>query len=778
MDAWKMSALVPVCLVVLGLGHPAAAAAPAGRELESFAADLMARIRVFERMKPREDFSAHLDEAMRQVAGFQIKNINRSDGDGMFREGGLEAWMPDMSHIAVSEQDIRASLGQGTGCELALGMTSTRAMASGLTRHNCDELGRALALFKVLADRLETQCRRASSRPDCARQAAEMLHPGAMEAGVMKIDQSWAQNLVFARAQAAARRGDGGQVWRKLAGRGAAGQEMDAFVREFMNRHVEIIWRKADAQADPLFRSISGELMDETIEKLYPRRRDGICAEFMSGGARFHCPEAAGEAVRRAAEPWEIIAALMDPGTGANLALLSPHAMQALVEMVCVMSAIAIQRAQETAHAAGKRTIGLEDLRRAGSIWEGRFSLVPPESPPQENKDFFGRIDPGDAGIKMTTPEAPISEFDTDQMPGGMALLDYDRDGRPDVFLCDFAQSRLFRNRGGLRFEDVTAATGLAGATCRHGASSADYDNDGWADLLTLHGHDGRDRLYRNAQGQFVDVSEQVGISTAALQTASVVWLDYDNDGRLDLYLAEYGDFMFGRIPPPGNARDGTPNRLYRNLGARFEDVSSAAGVADVGWSLGAAAFDYDRDGWADLFVVNDFGRSVLFRNLGDGTFRDVSREAGITCAGFGMGVSVADFDRNGWPDLFITYVGDYRPPVRRLFPDAHPRIRTRTIEYAQRNCLLRNNGDGTFTDAYPSLVEDVPTGWGWNGMFLDAGNRGHHGRGDNQADGLERHVLGRGQSRLAGHLSSQRMVAVPPLVRSGDEGLLELRTS
>jgi len=278
----------------------------------------------------------------------------------------------------------------------------------------------------------------------------------------------------------------------------------------------------------------------------------------------------------------------------------------------------------------------------------------------------------------------------------------------------------------------VTASAGLAGLDCRNGAASADFDNDGRPDLLLLHDRKGRDHLLRNEGTHFLEVTGPVGISTEPAQSVSAVWFDFDKNGWLDLYLVQNGDLTcstipaLGQIAPPG----GIPNRLYRNEGGRFQEVGAHAGVAVMAYGMAAASFDFDNDGWPDLDVLNDFGRNLLYRNEGDGTFREVSHRAGVGCLGNGMGVSVADYDQDGHLDLFLTYIGYSRPYGRTLFPAAHPMLRTewahpRVASFSQRNRLYRNRGDGTFEDVSEEAFGDVPTGWGWNGFFLDADNRG-----------------------------------------------------
>ncbi|MCB1018554.1 MAG: VCBS repeat-containing protein, partial [Acidobacteria bacterium] len=212
-------------------------------------------------------------------------------------------------------------------------------------------------------------------------------------------------------------------------------------------------------------------------------------------------------------------------------------------------------------------------------------------------------------------------------MAGGVAAFDFDGDGLVDLFFANGApaetlekagpgdSNRLYRNRGGMRFEDVTAKAGLAGVGFSTSADAADYDNDGDQDLFV--GGVRGSRLYRNdGDGRFTDVTDESGIAEPRW-VADAAWLDFDNDGRLDLFVARYLDWspdfdVFCGDKPAGvrsychpRMFEGLPNALYRNRGdGTFEDVSKAVGLAAlVGKGMSVAVADYDNDGDQDLFV-------------------------------------------------------------------------------------------------------------------------------------------------------------------------------
>ena len=267
-------------------------------------------------------------------------------------------------------------------------------------------------------------------------------------------------------------------------------------------------------------------------------------------------------------------------------------------------------------------------------------------------------------------------------MGSGCALLDYDGDGRLDVLLINGGRTpdsppfvprahALYRNRGGGRLEEVTREAGLdLPAGYGMGVAVSDYDNDGDPDLYLT--HFGPNRLYRNnGDGTFSDVTGRAGVAGAEWSTGAA-FFDYDRDGAPDLYVVNYLDATFERNPPcemkgiraychPRHFA-GVPDRLYRNLGdGRFRDVSRSSGILNPeGKGLGVVAADFDGDGWVDLYVANDSVRNVLLRNKGDGTFSDVTLLSGTgynsqAQAEAGMGVDAADYDGDRLLDIFVT---------------------------------------------------------------------------------------------------------------------------
>ncbi len=287
------------------------------------------------------------------------------------------------------------------------------------------------------------------------------------------------------------------------------------------------------------------------------------------------------------------------------------------------------------------------------------------------------------AGIRFRHNSGAFgSKYLPETMGPGCAWIDYDADGWPDILLIngmDWPGHRAFRstlklyhnNRNGT-FSDVTEQAGLAVEMYGMGAAVADYDNDGFPDILVT--AVGQNRLFHNTgKGRFTDVTHRAGLGGRSSFSTSALWFDYDRDGLLDLFVCNYVKWspehdifcgMDGRHKSycTPEAYRGSTCWLFRNRGnGTFEDVTAKSGIFDTtSKSLGVALLDYDRDGWPDLLVTNDTQPNKLYRNLRNGTFEDVAVQAGVAFsedgrARAGMGIDVADFDNSGVAGVAIT---------------------------------------------------------------------------------------------------------------------------
>jgi enediyne biosynthesis protein E4 len=318
----------------------------------------------------------------------------------------------------------------------------------------------------------------------------------------------------------------------------------------------------------------------------------------------------------------------------------------------------------------------------------------------------------------------------------GVAFFDYDQDDWIDIFLVNGTRlegfpkgqepiSRLFKNNRDGTFTDVTAKSGLGRTGWGQGCCVGDYDNDGWNDLFVT--YYGQNVLYRNnGNGTFTDVTAKAGLTQAKTRwNSGCAFLDYDRDGHLDLFVANYIDFDIKTAPlpeaagcaykgiqvacgPPG--LEGGKNILYHNNGdGTFTDVSVKAGMLDtIGtYGLSVAVADFDNDGWPDIYVANDSTAATFYRNQKDGTFKDEAIESGTAYSPdgkpqAGMGVSVGDFNRDGLLDIVKTnFAGD-------------------------TDSLYQNLGDGTFEDRTYLSGLGVNTRYlGWGVGFFDPDNDG-----------------------------------------------------
>jgi enediyne biosynthesis protein E4 len=314
----------------------------------------------------------------------------------------------------------------------------------------------------------------------------------------------------------------------------------------------------------------------------------------------------------------------------------------------------------------------------------------------------------------------------------GCAFLDYDNDGWMDIYLvnsgkCDFftpnspLRNALYKNKRDGTFTDVTEKAGVAGGGFGQGIAVGDYDGDGFPDLYVT--QYGRSILYHNnGNGTFTDVTEKAGVAAPGW-ASSAVWFDYDNDGRLDLFVCHFVEFSKELNKPCGIHEDGrhhycipkiyspTTSWLYRNNGdGTFTDVSKESGIAgNLGKAWGVVATDINNDGLMDLWVSNDTVADFLYVNRGKGKFEEIGTTAGVAYSDSGrprsgMGVDSADFDGDGWMDLFVSNLD------REMF------------------AIYRNNHNETFDDLALSTGIGKATKFmsGWGLKFFDYDNDGN----------------------------------------------------
>ena len=340
------------------------------------------------------------------------------------------------------------------------------------------------------------------------------------------------------------------------------------------------------------------------------------------------------------------------------------------------------------------------------------------------------------AGITFKHVASPEKKYIVESMSGGVAFIDYDNDGDLDVYLVnsltvDLVKSKgktksdLYRNEGDGKFTEVSAKAGVSDIGWGMGVAVGDYNNDGFEDMyVTCLGPD--HLLKNNGNGTFTDVTAKAGVNDPRWSTGAS-FVDYDHDGNLDLFVSNYVDFDINNLPEFGQGKTcqyksipvqcgprglkGAGDSLYRNNGnGTFTDVTKEAGVTDPNgyYGLGIITSDFDEDGWIDVFIANDSTPNFHYRNKGNGTFEEIGFTAGTAVNENGseqgsMGVTVGDYDHDGKFDLFVTNFAD---------------------EY---NTLYHNDGKNSFTDlSYAAKVAAVSLPHvGWGTKFFDYDNDG-----------------------------------------------------
>ncbi len=355
------------------------------------------------------------------------------------------------------------------------------------------------------------------------------------------------------------------------------------------------------------------------------------------------------------------------------------------------------------------------------------------DSPPPKFEDISAQ-----AGLTTWHIGAPEKRYIVESTSGGVGFIDCDNDGKLDVLMVGGSNVDHYRQNGGdpmirlfhqdenLHFTDITEAAGLTRKGWGMSVSVMDFDNDGWQDIYVT-GYGGN-VLYRNLGNcKFEDVTEKAGVRVGGYSMGAA-WADYDRDGYVDLFVPRYLDFDMNKLPTydaeskgcefrgvsmecARRGHSGQTDFLFHNRGnGSFEDVSKKAGVDDPGTYLGMQAIwaDYDNDGWPDLYVTNDGGPNYLYRNQHDGTFEDVSLLSGaaLSLTGqerAGMGVDFGDFDRDGKLDIYVTNYTE------------------------ESDGLFWNEAEKGFLDIADSAGISQPTYFwvGWGAGFFDMDNNG-----------------------------------------------------
>jgi enediyne biosynthesis protein E4 len=324
----------------------------------------------------------------------------------------------------------------------------------------------------------------------------------------------------------------------------------------------------------------------------------------------------------------------------------------------------------------------------------------------------------------------------------GIAAEDVNHDGWPDLLCLSGRGNRLYLNDHGKAFRDVTETSGIIWLRAddnRPGEPRqpiiADFDNDGHQDIFISYVNDNH-RLYKGrGDGTFEDVTEQCGLGGVGMVGGPPTALDFDRDGKLDLFIAYFGDYLNGVLPTlERRNRNGLPDKLFRNVGGmQFEEVKNA-GVENAGWGQAAGHTDFNGDGWQDIIVGNDFGVNGYYQNLKNGTFREVAAQLGTDKPSYTMGIGIADLNRDQLPDIYISnivtmnkdekYVTPSKDTPQKFDPDKLANMRV--VE--ANDLFLSKRGQAQLPGYERSALADrgySSTGWSWDADFFDADNDG-----------------------------------------------------
>jgi hypothetical protein len=379
--------------------------------------------------------------------------------------------------------------------------------------------------------------------------------------------------------------------------------------------------------------------------------------------------------------------------------------------------------------------------------------------------DFHSKQDVG--RFVDVAPAVGLTAF---RSAGGVIVDDFDNDGLLDVVVSsvDVCEPiRFFHNNGDGTFSDRTEQAGLMNELGALNIVQADYNNDGCMDILMLRGGwefpERKSLLRNNCNGTFTDVTDSSGLGSVVTATQAAVWADIDNDGYLDLFVAN----------------ENAPAQLFHNKGdGTFEEIGHAAGIDQTAYSKGVTAADYDHDGFVDFYVANRNGVNFLYHNNGNKTFTEIARQAGVQAPSYSFATWFFDYDNDGWPDLFVdSYMMAIDESVKTYVGEPHN---------AETLKLYRNKHDGTFEDVSAQVGLDkvfMPMGANFgdvdNDGFLDI----YLGVGNPSFTSILPHVLLRNdggksfvditQSSGTGELHKGHGIAFADLSRQGHEDIV-----
>ncbi len=319
----------------------------------------------------------------------------------------------------------------------------------------------------------------------------------------------------------------------------------------------------------------------------------------------------------------------------------------------------------------------------------------------------------------------------------GVASEDVDNDGDMDVLLLGGTGNALYLNDGKGKFTDATEASGLTWKRTDGTPGEvrqpivADFDNDGLQDVLITYVEDDH-RLYRNlGNAKFEDVTTRANLGGKGMVGGPATALDFDRDGKLDLFIGYFGDYIRGELPTLSRRNSNAlPDKLFRNKGNFvFDDVSAGSGIENTGWAQSVGHLDFDGDGWEDILVGNDFGTNGWYRNLRNGKFEDMSPKIGTDKPSYTMNVGITDLNRDAKPDVYISNIVTMDKDEKYILPDTKTRMKFNPAKMANMRVVEANDlwisNDSGYEQSKNVGRGMQSTGWAWDADFFDYDNDG-----------------------------------------------------
>jgi len=703
------------------------------------------------------------------IFGWYMKEVPGKDLTLVYTKGRREK--PPLEFRKIDLDDYRRTSAGWRATYSAASESSPKHLHVNLSTAAADYLADAadvfaLSLLSLAAE--ETKARGlAEATPEILMKALGDIplgiHTDGWASGADYVPRAYAQALAYAHLKIQ----NLGRINGVLSSEAAIAQEASfagvkmstetsSYLHEILRELAIRVWSAAQLRTKSAEVLVGGADLFAAIEEIIPYKLDDLSRiHFFPLSAKpIVYQEYESDTFRDDAYHWVAISEILRTrginGAAEPARVLKPLDVFAAEELSEIISNYAVPLLREAggyAKAERRGELSRRDLERAHALFKDHQRLFPsrPKLPAKEAKPAESWRGPTPMFQNVTAESgiAPIEDASILHDPAmagaslmafdafrGVAVGDFNDDGKPDLFVAEErGRSRLYRNAGAGKFVDVTPAA-IAGLDVITGGAFFDYDNDGCKDLFVLRVYASSRLLKGDCRGAFSDETEKSGLSEASYPATGITIFDYDNDGRLDLYIRTTGDFKNGFLPAMGDVETAMPNHLFRNAGGTFTEVTDEAGAGDRRIALAAAVSDFANRGAQDVYIANDMQPNTLYRNDG-GKFVNVAVSARVDDYGNGMGVSVGDFNHDGLMDIYLTNINTWNPRNRYIRPVASTMIdsshaKDPFVRTLQANRLYQNLGGFKFKDVTDRFIGPVATGFGWNGYFFDADNDGY----------------------------------------------------